>query len=88
MATHSSILAWSIPGTGSPGGLPCLWGRTESDMTEVTEHACMHIYIYIYVCIYVITFMSNQSLLQIESVSYSVVFNSLLLHGLQPARLF
>ena len=32
--------------------------------------------------------MFNQSLLQIESVSHSVVFNSLLLHGLQPARLF
>ena len=22
MATHSSILAWIIPGTGEPGGLP------------------------------------------------------------------
>ena len=22
LATHSSILAWSIPGTGEPGGLP------------------------------------------------------------------
>ena len=22
MATHSSVLAWSIPGTGEPGGLP------------------------------------------------------------------
>ena len=22
MATHSSILAWGIPGTGEPGGLP------------------------------------------------------------------
>ena len=69
MATHSSVLAWRIPGTGEPGGLPknllgtgawrkqwhptpvllpgkshgrrslvgCSpWGRTESDMTEVT----------------------------------------------------
>ena len=33
MATHSSVLAWRIPGTGEPGGL---WGRTESDTTEVT----------------------------------------------------
>ena len=32
MATCFSVLAWRIPGTvGS-----CLWGRTESDMTEVT----------------------------------------------------
>ena len=24
MATHSSVLAWRIPGTGGPGGLPSL----------------------------------------------------------------
>ena len=35
MATHSSVLAWRIPGTGEPGGLPSM-GRTESDTTEVT----------------------------------------------------
>ena len=27
MATHSSILAWIIPGTGEPGGLPSLGSR-------------------------------------------------------------
>ena len=32
MATHSSVLAWRIPGT-----MGCrLWGRTESDTTEAT----------------------------------------------------
>ena len=37
MATHSSVLAWRIPGTGIPALVGCrLWGRTESDMTEVT----------------------------------------------------
>ena len=35
MVTHPSILAWRIPGMGSLVGC-CLWGRTESDMTEVT----------------------------------------------------
>ena len=35
MATHSSALAWRIPGTGEPGGCR-LWGHTESDMTAVT----------------------------------------------------
>ena len=35
MATHSSVLAWRILGTGEPGGLPTM-GRTESDMTEAT----------------------------------------------------
>ena len=24
MATHSSVLAWRIPGTGEPGGLPSM----------------------------------------------------------------
>ena len=35
MATHSNVLAWRIPETGEPGGLPSM-GCTESDMTEVT----------------------------------------------------
>ena len=35
MATHSSVLAWRIPGMREPCGLPS-WGRTELDMTEVT----------------------------------------------------
>ena len=42
MATHSSVLAWRIPGTGEPGGRPGshragLWGRTESDTTEAPK---------------------------------------------------
>ena len=36
MATHSSVLAWRIPGTGSLVGCR-LWGRTELDMTEATQ---------------------------------------------------
>ena len=35
MATHSSVLAWGIPGTGNLMGCR-LWGCTESDTTEVT----------------------------------------------------
>ena len=30
MATHSTVLAWRIPGMAEPGGLPSM----ESDMTE------------------------------------------------------
>ena len=33
MATHSSVLAWRIPGTGEPGGLPSM-GSHRVDMTE------------------------------------------------------
>ena len=35
MATHSSVLAWRIPGMGSPVGCR-LWGRTELDTTKAT----------------------------------------------------
>ena len=35
MATHSSVLAWRIPGTGEPGGLPSM-GSHKLDTTEVT----------------------------------------------------
>ena len=33
MATHSSVLAWRIPGTGEPGGLSSMG----SDTTEATK---------------------------------------------------
>ena len=35
MATHSSVLAWRIPGTEEPGRRPSM-GHTESDTTEAT----------------------------------------------------
>ena len=38
MATHSSVLAWRIEGTGEPVGLPSM-GHTELDATEATAAA-------------------------------------------------
>ena len=37
MATHSSVLAWRIPGMGVTLVGCRLWGHTESDMTEATQ---------------------------------------------------
>ena len=37
MAAHASILAWRIPWTQEPGGGYSPWGRTESNITEVTR---------------------------------------------------
>ena len=41
MATHSSVLAWRIPGTGEPGGLPSMGshrvGHNRSDLAAA-EH--------------------------------------------------
>ena len=41
MATHSSVLAWRIPGTGSLVGCH-LWGRTESHTTDATQQRQQH----------------------------------------------
>ena len=38
MATHSSVLAWRIPGTESLVGCR-LWGHTESDTTDLAAAA-------------------------------------------------
>ena len=41
MATHSSVLAWRIPGTGEPGGLPSLGshrvGHDRSDLAAAAQ---------------------------------------------------
>ena len=33
MATHSSVLAWRIPGTGEPGGLPSMGLQSWTQLT-------------------------------------------------------
>ena len=36
MATHSSVLAWRIPGTGEPGGLPSMGShRVRHDSSDL-----------------------------------------------------
>ena len=43
MTTHSSVLAWRIPGTGEPGGLPSMGshrvGHDRSDLAAVAAAA-------------------------------------------------
>ena len=43
MATHSSVLAWRIPGTGDPGGLPSMGshrvGHDCSDLAAVASYS-------------------------------------------------
>ena len=42
MATHSSVLAWKIPGTGEPGELPSMGshrvGHDRSDLAAAASH--------------------------------------------------
>ena len=40
MSTHSSILAWRIPGTAEPGGLPSMgWHKVKHDWSDLAAAA-------------------------------------------------
>jgi len=49
MATHSSVLAWSIPGMGEPGGLPSVgshrvghnWGNLAAISAARKQKTCI-----------------------------------------------
>ena len=42
MATHSSVLAWRIPGTGEPGGLPSMGShRVELKRLSSSSSTCI-----------------------------------------------
>ena len=44
MATHSSVLAWRIPGTGKPGGLPSMGShRVRHDWSNLAAAAAVFI---------------------------------------------
>ena len=50
MATHSSVLAWRIPGTGEPGGLPSVGShRVGHDWSDLAA-AALFIHISVYSC--------------------------------------
>ena len=47
MATHSSVLAWRIPGTGEPGGLPSMGShRVGHNWSDAVAAACIVIHTY------------------------------------------
>ena len=44
MATHSSVLAWRIPGTGEPGGLPFMGShRVRHDWSDLAAAAFVYV---------------------------------------------
>ena len=52
MTTHSNVLAWRIPGTAEPGGLPSMGlHRVGYDWSDLVVVVVVYIYIYIYICI-------------------------------------
>ena len=37
MATHSSVLAWRIPGTAEPGGLPSMGSQSQTRLKRLSS---------------------------------------------------
>ena len=37
MATHSSVLAWRIPGTAGPGGLPSMGSHSQTRLKQLSS---------------------------------------------------
>ena len=37
MATHASVLAWRIPGTGEPGGLPSMASHRQTRLKRLSS---------------------------------------------------
>ena len=44
MATHSSVLAWRIPGTGEPGGLPPLGSQSRTRLKRFSSSSSSSTY--------------------------------------------
>ena len=40
MATHSSVLAWRIRGTGEPGGLPSMGSHSRTRRKRLSSSSC------------------------------------------------
>ena len=59
MATHSSVLAWRIPGTGEPGGLPSMGLQSRTRLTRLSSSSRIKV---IYSSLYLNTLVKGSAL--------------------------
>ena len=68
MATHSSVLAWRIPGTGEPGGLPSMGSQSQTRLKRLsssnssTIYYPLNTYLWIYFTICSLDHWNNKNL--------------------------
>ena len=75
MATHSSVLAWRIPGTGEPGGLPSMGlRRVGHDWSDAAAAAATH-------CLRKSSLEGNKN----DSLKLSIRSKAALFEGPKPA---
>ena len=77
-ATHSSALAWRIPGTAEPGGLPSMGSHSRTQLKRLSSSSSSYLFCYlsvsicVYMCIYIIHFVAV-----IQQVSHVRLFATL-----------
>jgi len=49
MATHSSVLAWRIPGTGEPGGLLSMGLQSRTRLKRLISSICVYVNCGVYI---------------------------------------
>ena len=95
MAAHSSILAWRIPGTGEPGGLPSMGshrvGHDWSDLAAAAAAVCILLLVQLLSCVWLsatprtavcqapLTFTISRNLLKLMSIELMIPSNHLIL---------
>ena len=73
MATHSSVLAWRIPGTGEPGGLPSMGShRVGHDWSDLAAAAVNFVLVFDHAI--KVSFILNWVLIFIEPEILMTIF--------------
>ena len=61
MATHSIVLAWRIPGTGEPGGLPSMGLQSQTRLKRLSNGSSIHNLMIL--CIFVVSLVTSLTFL-------------------------
>ena len=68
MATHSSILAWRIPGTEEPGGLPSMGSQSRTRLKRLSSSSSSGLKWYLIVGLIWISLMTNDEVFHVLSI--------------------
>ena len=57
MATHFSVLAWRIPGTGEPGGLPSMGLHSQTRLMLLSSSSSRRVLVALPPCFHLVLFL-------------------------------
>ena len=82
MASHSSILAWRIPGMGEPGGLPSMGLHSRTRLKRLSSSSSsgdsvIYVQVYVCVCVYIYIYIFVFNILFHYGLSQEVEYTSL-----------